>query len=482
MGITEKKEFKFLTTEEVREQKSTMQKIRNVLALGLFSTANAVIVAFIIAHFNLSYLQGLLGLEPELAETIFSYSVAAGSLGFLCTVIIGGAFSDDYRSNYGARAPYILAGCSVAGLMLLLTPIFAGGAEKDLMIILFPVCFFLIYVGLGLATSPVGALLSELFTKEQRGWVGLSLAGFAVFGSLIGLLFFTTVSNFFLEMSSSFQIGILLEVSFFIFPTIMIIVTGILTFILVEKANPPFPPLDSVTTDILRTPQYLLVGGSDFGKMFLVQSFWGFAAETVSIYLIIHLTTPNGIPKEEAPLALLIVGLVSAIMAIPAGFFIQKFGKVKTGILGSLLYSIFCILLSGMEIGNYYAFLLIVVAIGGFGAVFIEAVRVSLPADLVPEGKEAQFMGINKFGAFWTQPIVALLGGFVLTTFSYLSFSPTAIMFLLAGIANLIATVLLFLITYEKMVREEYQKFYKRYLTFRGFFEEKMDKFVDRIL
>lgn len=482
MIVTERKEYKFLTTEEVREQRSTIQKVRNVLALGLFSTANAVIVSFIIAHFNLSYLQGLLGVEPRLADFIFSMSVSAGSLAFLCTVIVGGAFSDDYRSSYGSRVPYILAGCLVAGLMLLLTPIFAGGADKDLMIILFPVCFFLIYVGLGLATSPVGALLSELFTKEQRGWVGLSLAGFAVMGSLIGLVFFTAVSDFFLEMSSSFQIGILLEVSFFIFPALMIIVTGFLIFILVEKANPPFPPLDSVTTDILRTPQYLLIGGSDFGKMFLVQSFWGFATQTVSIYLVIHLTAPSGIPKEQAPLTLLVIGLVSAIMAIPAGFFIQKYGKVKTGILGSLLYSVFCILLAGMEIGNYYRFLLVIVAIGGFGAVFVEAVRISLPADLVPEGKEAQFMGINEFGTFWTQPIVALLGGFVLTTFSYLSFLPTAIMFLLAGIANLIATLLLFLITYEKLVREEYQKFYKRYLNFRGFFEDKMETLVDGIL
>jgi MFS family permease len=116
-----------------------------------------------------------------------------------------------------------------------------------------------------------------------------------------------------------------------------------------------------------------------------------------------------------------------------------------------------------MEIGNYYSLLIIVVAIEGFGAVFVESVRVSLPADLVPEGKEAQFMGINKFGATWTQPIVALLGGFILSAFSSWEYSATAIMFVFVGIATLIATILLFLISYEKMVRDEYEKFYKRY-------------------
>jgi MFS family permease len=476
------KKLDFLTTEELREKRTTTQKIRNVLAMGVFATATSIIIAFIIAYFNISYLQGTLGLEREIAETIFSYSVAAGSIGFLGTVIIGGAFSDDYRSKYGARAPYILGGSLLAGFMLILTPIFAGNADQDLMTILFPVCFLLVYVGLGLASSPYGALLSELFTKKQRGWVGLALAGFTVLGTLLGLLFLTSITNLIIDIGSSIQFGLIIEVSFFLFPAAVIIVAGVLVFILVEKANPPFPPIDSPITDIIQTPQYLFLGGSDYGKMFFIQSFWGFAGETVAIYLLIHLTTPTGIPKEQAPVALFLVGLVSAIMVIPAGLFIQKYGKVKTAIVGSLIYSGFCFLLAGMEIGNYYSLLIIVVAIGGFGAVFVESVRVSLPADLVPEGKEAQFMGLNKFAATWTQPIVALLGGLILSAFSSWEYSATAIMFIFAGIATLIATILLLLISYEKMVRDEYEKFYKRYLAARGFFDKKIDEFVNSIL
>ncbi|MFX1538601.1 MAG: MFS transporter [Promethearchaeota archaeon] len=476
-----KERFKFLTTQELRER-FLSQKIRNIIALGIFGTANAVIVAFIIAYFNLRYLQEFLELSSDLAETIFSYSIAAGSIGFLGTVIIGGAFSDDYRSKYGARAPYILAGSLLAGIMLLLTPIFAGTANDDLKIILFPLCFFLIYVGLGLASSPNGALLSELFTKEQRGWVGLVLAGFTILGSLIGLVFFDLFTDFLLDLADVFQLSFLAEFSLFLFPALIIIVTGILAFILVEKANPPYPPIDSPITDILQTPRYLLnFSGSDFGKMFFVQSFWGFASESVALYLIIHLVDA-GLPEGDAPFALLVTGLVSALMAIPAGLFVQKFGKVKTAIVGSLIYSAFCFLLAGIKIGNYFQIFLLITAIGGFGAVFIEAVRASLPADLVPEGKEAQFMGINKFGSLWTQPFVAILGGFLLTLLVEWEYSFTVIMFLLAGIASLIATVLLFLISYEEMVRDEYRKFYKRYLTARGFVEEKLNEILETII
>ncbi|MHA2248400.1 MAG: MFS transporter [Candidatus Hodarchaeales archaeon] len=480
-----KTEYSFLTTEELRETRSLNQKVRNVLALGIYGTSHAVLIAFIIAYFNLSYLQGSdtfgLGLSPELAETIFSYSIAAGSIGFLGTVIIGGAFSDDYRSKYGARAPYILGGSLLAGIMLLLTPIFAGTADEDLMVILFPFCFFFVYVGLGLASSPNGALLSELFNKEQRGWVGLILAGFTILGSLIGLVFFDVFTGLLLDLSEMFQLGFIAEFSLFLFPALITIIGGIITFILVEKANPPYPPVDSPITDILQTPRYLMIGGSDFGKMFLVQSFWGFASESVALYLIIHLVA-SGLPEGDAPLALLVTGVVSAVMVIPAGIFIQKFGKVKTAIVGSLIYSGFCFLLAGMEIGGYFDTFLLIAAIGGFGAVFIESVRVSLPADLVPEGKEAQFMGINKFGSLWTQPFVALFGGFLLIALFDWEYSFTVIMFALAGLASLFATLLLFLISYEKMVRDEYEKFYKRYLTARGFFEEKLDKIVDSIL
>ncbi len=63
-----------------------------------------------------------------------------------------------------------------------------------------------------------------------------------------------------------------------------------------------------------------------------------------------------------------------------------------------------------------------------------------------------------------------------------LSSNESAILIGLAGISSVIATILLFLISYEKMLRDEYAKFYKRYLVARGFFEEKIDKFVDSIL
>ncbi len=61
-SLDNKKEYNFLTTEELRETRNLNQKVRNIVALGIFGTANAVLVAFIIAYFKLRYLQEFLEL------------------------------------------------------------------------------------------------------------------------------------------------------------------------------------------------------------------------------------------------------------------------------------------------------------------------------------------------------------------------------------------------------------------------------------
>jgi MFS family permease len=163
-------------------------------------------------------------------------------------------------------------------------------------------------------------------------------------------------------------------------------------------------------------------------------------------------------------------------MAIPAGFIIQKAGKVRTALIGSLIFALYCFGLAfSPTFGNYYLILLLsFAAIGGLGSIFIESVRVSLPADLVPEGKEAQFMGINKFASVWTQPVVAILGAQIIVLFA--DQNPTSIIFILAGIASILATIILFFITYERMIKEEYDNFYKRYLIAKGVIEEKLEE------
>ncbi|MFX0152400.1 MAG: MFS transporter, partial [Candidatus Hodarchaeota archaeon] len=462
-----------ISTKFLREKLPISQKYRNILSLGLFGFASALTVSIIITYYNTWYLRDTIGLSETVANTIFSYSTAAGSIGVLLAVIAGGAYSDDYRSErYGARAPFILIGCLIAGIMMVLVPFFGDITPSihdniisvlpfigpmislDLfMIIVFSLCFFIKDAGFGLAASPNGALLSELFTQKQRGWVGLILAGLTTLGSFTGLIVF----RFIAETSVS---------AIFIVAGILIIGIGILIFFMVQKVNPPFPPIDDTIKDILSTPKYLFnFGSGGFTRMLVVQSLWGFSVAAVSMYLVQHLTDNIGIRKEDIGIVLLITGLVAAVMAIPAGLLIQKVGKVRTAIVGSIVYGIYCVGMALIGAGDSLLVVLSLAAVGGFGAIFIESVRVSLPADLVPEGKEAQFMGINKLAQTWTEPFVAILGAQIIIIFATpieiagILITPIMIIYFLAAFSAFLSSIVLFYIRYEKMIREEYEKF-----------------------
>ncbi|MFX0182280.1 MAG: MFS transporter [Candidatus Hodarchaeota archaeon] len=476
------------STEFLREKLTISQKYRNILSLGLFGFISALIVSIIITYYNTWYLRDTLGLSETTANTVFSYSTAAGSIGVLLAVIIGGAYSDDYRSEkYGARAPFILAGCLIGGIMMVLVPLFGEltpsihdniisilpliGPMISLelfMIITFSFCFFIKDAGIGLAASPNGALLSELFTQKQRGWVGLIGAGLTTLGSFTGLIVF----RFIADVSVS---------AIFIVAGIVIIAIGILIFFMVQKVNPPFPPIDDTITDIISTPKYLFnFGSGGFTRMLVVQSLWGFSVAAVSIYLVQHLIDNIGILKEDIGIVLLITGLVAAVMAIPAGLFIQKVGKVKTAIVGSIVYGIYCVGMALIGAGDSLLIVLSLAAVGGFGAIFIESVRVSLPADLVPEGKEAQFMGINKLAQTWTEPFVAILGAQIIIIFA--GQNPIMIIYLLAACSAFLSSGVLFFINYEKMIREEYEEFYQRFLRAKDVVERGLDYLASSII
>ena len=460
-----------VSTAILREGKSIPQKYRNMVSLGLYGFANALIVSLLLLYYTDDYLQVHLGLSEAIANSIFSLSTAAGSIGLLIAVIVGGAYSDDFRSKYGARAPFILCGSLIAGGMLSLIPVFATIFPKDFLVVIFPLCFFAAYIGLGIGSSPTNALLSELFTREQRGWVGLVIAGFTTLGSFVGIVGLGIIAD---------QVYI---TAIFPFTGIITAFIGITIFFLVEKANPPFEPIDPTIEDIRKTPKYLVTfGGKDFGKMLIVQSFWAFSIASISLYMAVFLRTEAAreVIGNNEGIVLIIAGLVAALMAIPSGFVIKKVGKVNTALLGSVIFGIYCFCLVFIELEGLFILIYPVAMIGGLGSIFIESVSLSLPADLVPEGKEAQFMGINKFASTWPQPFVAMIGAQVFILFA--GNNPTAVIFSLGGIAAFIASGVLLLINYEKMLKEEYHNFYKRYVRAKGLIGGHLGEITDGIL
>ncbi len=497
------------TTSEVRGRFfRVLGKLRfflTVLGMSTFSIGLGYLEVFLISYL-VEWLQTHLSLSSSEAGFIYSLSMASGSLGLLSSVIVMGAWSDDFRSRFGNRVPFILVGSIGAGFLLLLAPLLIAPWNAFVVV---PLIMGLVNVALGAAISPHGALLSELFTRKERGWVGLVLAAAATVGTGLGLFTlgsFTASGNPFLAWGTS---------------GVAIILGSMLTFFLIPKTNPPFPPRDSVVKDIINTPKYLIFfGKGDYGYLFIVQLFWGLAIAGITHYAVPYIiefvktseilrgldeAAARDLAHSYANMTLLTVGITASILAAPVGIFISKYGKVRTAIIGTSIYAIFCILLA-ME-AEYYATLreiviyesgnflvhggvlsiLLVAILGGVGAIFITSVQLSLPADLVPEGKEAQFMGINLTAHSLSKPFLAVLAAYVFasqstTTFFGFEMEGYQVIFLIAGMSMFVALLSLFAISYEKMLLREYYRYYKRYLRFQKLVESSLARVADRFL
>jgi len=144
-----------------KKPKSKVKLIYTVIAISLF------FAAFNLTIFYKTILLSLFLCSPNvfscdtnpsqsgIANAMNLIIVVSSTIAFMIALVVRGAICDDIRSRFGNRAPMILLGAIIAGL--------------------------------GFALAPDYALISELFTKEERGWVGLGFAGIGLGRTLIGI-------------------------------------------------------------------------------------------------------------------------------------------------------------------------------------------------------------------------------------------------------------------------------------------------------
>ncbi|MFV2015550.1 MAG: MFS transporter [Candidatus Heimdallarchaeota archaeon] len=342
------------------ESKTTFQIVKTVLAISMF-----------FGGFNLTILLDTIFLGKYLCSpAIFACTGEIGDIGgsnatfvysalktvsvivFMFALIIGGAISDDLRTRFGNRVPMIMFGATIAGIGYMIFPWFVRGNEPTTVLLLGSINYLFIYTGLGFALAPEYALISELFTKEERGWAGLGFAGIGLIGTVLGvvlqILFIDPFEKALIpkpELIPWTTIGLIAG--------ILIIFLGALTFIATPKKNPPFPS-DGVVQDIINTPKYLFQLGSgndankDFLLMFVVGILWGGGGFVIASYLpeLLKNLVSSDYTNIDPTSLLFIMGISGAIFAGPVGILIAKLGKVKSGMTGSLVLGFFTFMLA----------------------------------------------------------------------------------------------------------------------------------------
>ncbi|MHA2296772.1 MAG: MFS transporter [Candidatus Hodarchaeales archaeon] len=443
-----------IVTSEIREKKrSPVITFTIAFVMSIYTIGASFAGYFALMELG-PYLAPVLNMSREVIEPLKNTYVGLGSLAFLISVIIGGSISDDVRSRFGNRLPMVFCGAMIYGGGHIIAP----SIIPIMPMVFSPVLLIIINIGAGLAYSPLLALLSELFTKEERVWAGMVIGLVAVIGTALS----TAVYPAIVDPNQKWLIT-----------GLVIIIAAIVTVLLTPKTNPDFPP-DETISDILKTPIYLLKlgGGRNFLVMFIVQALWGAAMYTITLNLPAFFPEYAGLTVEQVNIFNFVLGIGGMLFAVPVGLVINKLGKTKGALVGTFILALYVMLLT---VFTQFEILVLIAIIGGTGMVFIQAVTVALPADIVPEGKEGQFMGIFTFAAGFPTPFMAVISGVIIEQAGYGNLFFTVVIILV------VAGFLLLGLNYENMLESEYNAWYKRYLEFRGLVKTTIDKSLDKL-
>ncbi|MHA1989561.1 MAG: MFS transporter [Candidatus Hodarchaeales archaeon] len=459
--------------EEEIVDRGFLRAFITIIGIGVAFTGLNLIIYFdanVLPHFLNELISSsnptLSDLEVNsIQSTTFSLAKAVYSVVYLVALVIFGTYSDHFRSPFGNRLPIMFFGAVLTGGSYILGPF--------LMHLIEPVVIPLIIVNIGTALgiaciwAPGYALISELFTREQRGWASMVMALMTAIGPFFGIGF-----NFILN--SAPDLWSINEFTFVMATTGGILIFFvILTFLLVPKRNPKKKPKESTIEDILKTPAYLLSMGSGSKDsagdksvtfMFLVQICWGTVTFILLTYfglLIIALGDENypiGMNNQEA---LLLLGISGLLLAAPIGIMINTFGKTRTAMIGSISLGLAAFLIAQEFMWHFFGLLTIIVIAGG-ATVIISAVTIAMPADIVPRGKEGQFMGLFILAASFPTPIVAA-GSAVIIGLNENPLIGYGTLFLFATVLLFLALGFLTFVHYEDTIQNEYRQAYRKY-------------------
>lgn len=171
---------------------------KTIFGYAFGSLADAASYNFIIMYM-LYFLTAIIGLSAGKAGIIISISTIASAVYGLCI----GPMSDNTRSKYGRRRPYLLIGAALLfiGLILLFRPLglSEGGAFAFYLIML-----LIVWIGYGSFLTPYNALGSELTADyDERTKLRTPAGIFNCIGNIIGISLPLTAVAFFAKRGAS---------------------------------------------------------------------------------------------------------------------------------------------------------------------------------------------------------------------------------------------------------------------------------------
>ena len=322
-----------------------------------------------------------------------------------------GIISDNTRSKYGRRRPFLLFSI-FAGIGMIL----ASFSNNYVLLVIFDVLL------IGITTNAVSvssrALIPDVVGLEQRGRANGIVQAVSYIGLIFGLAIFLMFGD---DLGSTDQTTVL-NTHIFVLTLggVVYLVSGIIGFAFIkEKPSSELPPKKKFKTELKELIDLsLLKEQKNFFKVILASSVYQTGIGTVMALLFPLLTSP-AFPFGMVDLLIAIaVGFIFLILSVIfLGRLADKYGR-KTFL--PLLILLIAIAFFFIPISIYSANLIVFIIITPFlliGLLGLNTVINAWAQDTLPEDKKGQFYGIFNITLTIPQIIGGIVGGLISVTF-----------------------------------------------------------------
>jgi Na+/melibiose symporter-like transporter len=437
------------------KEKSFTKFLRNqVIIIGTLFAGDQIFGFFEQNYLN-TYLDQVLGLTPLFISLMVSLSAIVG----LIMNITWGIISDNTRSKYGRRRPFLLFGI-IAGISMILFAFsidFAGGNIMTAYII----CIVLDVIIIGITSNAYyvceRSLIPDTVDLEKRGRANGIINIIGYIGLLIAIAAFLVSDLIFgQETPEGTVIGQMGHIFTLSIGGLSFLITGLIGFFFIkEKPISELPPKRKFLVElkeIINIEQFK--ANKEFFKIVLALTIFRTGISTIMPFLFIWIFA-LGLSTVELLVAVLVGFVILFLITSLLGKLADKHGRRKFIPISIVIISIGIILAPLVKIGNATNYPLVVFILP-FMLIAVLGLATPMNAwsqDLIPEDKRGKFFGILNIIFTISQIIGSIVGGLVATYFLIAGLVPESFVFVFAPIFFL-GSIPLFLRVKETLVKE----------------------------
>ncbi|TFG15663.1 MAG: MFS transporter [Promethearchaeota archaeon] len=359
--------------------------------------------------------------DAQVPITLFQYLGSYGLVGFwmavdtliaIILIPIMGSVSDNTRTKYGRRMPYIMVGIPISAIFFVLISTINPNADPLWLLLIYMLCFYVVMMSFRAQTI---ALMPDFTKPVHRN------KAYSIFNLMAGIgTLLASVLNFIL-------VPISLIIAFLTIAILMIFCLIIMMLTIKEKEAYVYQQIlemekkrgelakreEGPFQGLVESLKYIAKSEDKSAIAILFGIFlWFCGYYALSSLFSVYAVEVLGMERGPAGSMIFFSSLPFLLMTVPAGIIATKVGRILPIKIGLTLYAI------GMIIGFLFQTITIIIIgfiIAGIGFAFVNTLAVVILWELVPtEKRTGTFTGIYFFAIFSGATVGPITAGFIM--------------------------------------------------------------------